>query len=54
VARTKKKPYTGSKKFDRSCRNHGACPYCKANRTFSDKKVRLVTEDELVEEKNND
>jgi len=34
MSRTYKKAYTGSKRFDSSCRNHGSCPYCKANRTF--------------------
>jgi len=27
-----RKPYYGSKDFDRSCRNHGGCPVCEANR----------------------
>lgn len=29
-----RKQYTGSKSFDYSCRNHGDCPCCKANRLF--------------------
>lgn len=28
----KRKPYKKSKAFDTSCRNHGSCPWCKANR----------------------
>ena len=24
----KRKPYKGSKAVDRTCRNHGTCPYC--------------------------
>lgn len=28
----KRKPYRKSKAFDRSCRNHGTCGYCKNNR----------------------
>lgn len=27
-----RKPYTGSKVFDPSCRNHGGCPWCEENR----------------------
>ena len=27
-----RKQYTGSKSFDYSCRNHGDCPCCRANR----------------------
>lgn len=29
-----RKPYTGSKRFDRSCRNHGGCSFCEGNRRF--------------------
>ena len=31
----KRKPYHGSKKFDRSCRSGGNCPWCEENRTHS-------------------
>lgn len=34
----KRKEYRGSKRFDRTCRNHGYCSYCRNNRTFSTKK----------------
>ena len=34
MSRTRKSPYTGSKRFDKTCRNHGSCPYCRDNRTF--------------------
>ena len=27
-----RQPYRKSKRFDRSCRNHGSCPYCRDNR----------------------
>ena len=27
-----RKPYSGSKSFDRTCRNHGSCDWCKENR----------------------
>lgn len=34
-----RKPYTGSKVFFSSCRNHGGCPWCTENRRhkFRDK-----------------
>lgn len=32
MSRSRKRPYTGSKRFDRTCRNHGACPWCRGNR----------------------
>jgi len=28
-----RQPYRRSKRFDRTCRNHGSCPRCKADRT---------------------
>ena len=40
MSRTKRKAYTKSKRFDSSCRNHGGCGYCQANRTWFDKKHR--------------
>lgn len=33
----RRKPYRGSKRFDRSCRNHGSCGYCERNRKYSSK-----------------
>lgn len=27
-----RKPYSGSKAIDRSCRNHGGCPWCEGSR----------------------
>lgn len=28
----KRKPYTGIKAIDATCRNHGSCPWCEGNR----------------------
>lgn len=28
----RRKPYRGAKAIDRSCRNHGGCPWCEGNR----------------------
>lgn len=30
-----RKQYRRSKRFDRTCRNHGSCPYCESNRLFN-------------------
>lgn len=30
----KRKPYTGGKAIDRTCRNHGGCEWCKTNRLY--------------------
>lgn len=37
-----RQPYRGSKSFDRSCRNHGGCPYCEGNRTISRKRLKIA------------
>jgi hypothetical protein len=29
-----RKDYRGAAAIDRSCRNHGSCPYCKRNRAL--------------------
>lgn len=33
-----RKPYYGSKDFDKTCRNHGSCPWCLENRMHKDMK----------------
>jgi hypothetical protein len=45
----KRKPYYKSKRFDRSCRNHGSCGYCEGNRTHHNKK-----REPLIEENTNE
>lgn len=39
-----RKPYRKSKAIDKSCRNHGGCPWCKANRMYQITKEKLRTE----------
>lgn len=46
-----RKPHYGSKVFDWSCRNHGACSYCYDNRMHSDRK-RLLTVKEEIKDNN--
>ena len=29
-----RKPYHGSKAIDKTCRNHGGCPWCEENRMY--------------------
>lgn len=38
MSRTKRKPYTGSKAVDTSCRSHGNCPACARARKAKDAK----------------
>lgn len=45
----KRKPYKGSKVFDKSCRNHGGCDWCKGNRLYKFKKEEEKTLDKLKE-----
>jgi hypothetical protein len=47
----KREQYRKSLRFDRSCRNHGSCPYCERNRTFSGKRSLVKhNTDEQVDE----
>jgi len=48
--KTKRKPFSGAKRVDPQCRNHGSCPYCKDNRTFFDKRKRIIADMKLKEE----
>lgn len=45
----KRKRYYGAKAIDRTCRNHGSCPYCTANRLYKNKKRLLKALDKLAE-----
>lgn len=47
MSRTIKNAYTGSKKFSKSCRNSGNCPYCRGNRVYSSKKRLTEAVDKL-------
>lgn len=41
----------GSKQFDKSCRNHGSCPWCQANRSHKNKRrVPLQYDEVFLEE----
>jgi len=43
MSRTRKKPYTKSKRFDKTCRNNGSCPHCRGNRQYKNKKQDVQT-----------
>lgn len=47
-----RKEYKDSRAFDRSCRNHGSCNYCKNNRTYQYKKALSIAKDEEKEYNN--
>lgn len=51
MSRTKKRSYTKSKRFDKTCRNHGSCSYCYGNRMHKVLKklipIKKQIEDEL-------
>lgn len=45
----KRKPYRGSRRFDKTCRNHGSCTYCVDNRTYSNRKLADAAQSQLKE-----
>ena len=50
-----RKPYHGSRRFDALCRNHGACEYCKRNRTHNlEKTAKFAEKDIELAKKAND
>ena len=40
-----RKQYYGSKAIDKSCRNHGGCPWCEENRNHKHRKREQAMED---------
>lgn len=44
-----RKPWRGSKNFDKSCRNHGGCDFCKDNRLYSSNKAMEAVKEQLKE-----
>ena len=42
-------PFRRSKRFDRTCRCHGSCGYCRANRLFNQKRAEMATDKRTVE-----
>ena len=40
-----RKQYYGSKAVDKSCRNHGGCPWCEENRNHKHRKREQAMED---------
>ena len=44
--REKRQPYRGSGRFDRTCRNHGRCPYCANNRRHPQRKQEITLKEQ--------
>lgn len=44
-----RKPYTGAKAIDRTCRNHGSCGWCKSNRLYKQNKLDEASRQALEE-----
>lgn len=49
MARTIRNAYTGSKRFDKSCRAHGGCGYCEGNRTVATKRAKAAADAQTQE-----
>lgn len=45
----KRKPYTGGKAVDTSCRNHGSCDWCQKNRQYHNLKEQNSMEQQWQE-----
>lgn len=47
-----RKPFRKANRFDRSCRCHGSCDYCRSNRQIHDLRKRLSADEQLKEYRN--
>ena len=47
----KRKPYTGAKAIDCTCRNHGGCDWCKSNRLYQQLKMDEASRQALEKNK---
>lgn len=45
----RRKRYRGSKRHDRSRRNHGGCSWCEGNRTLQTQRARDAANEQLQE-----
>ena len=43
----KRRKYRRSKAFDKTCRNHGSCPYCEGGRLYQRKKAEKAAEEQI-------
>ena len=50
MGKERRKVYRGGKAIDKTCRNHGGCPACLANRLHSDTKHKQAADDKLKEQ----
>lgn len=48
-----RKPYSGAKAVDSTCRNHGSCSWCQRNRIHKNEKRELTATQRLEDFKNN-
>lgn len=44
-----RKPYTGAKAIDCTCRNHGSCDWCKNNRLYQQNRMEEASRQALEE-----
>ena len=45
-----RKQYRGAKAIDKSCRNHGSCPWCERNRKHKFRDKRPMDEERMEDE----
>ena len=50
---TYKHTYSKSKAVNKSCRNHGDCPYCRSNRLYQYIRIQQSANDKLKYYRNN-
>lgn len=51
MSRTTRRKFTGSKRFDPTCRSHGSCPWCEGSRLHAARKREASAEEQEREAK---
>lgn len=54
IGKEHRKPYRGSKAYDKTCRNHGGCPACLSNRLHSTNKRKQAADNQIKEANQNE
>lgn len=44
----RRQPYYRSQRFDRTCRNHGSCPYCANGRMHKHRRREPIPDDNMI------
>lgn len=47
MSRTRRQPYRKSRRFDKTCRCHGSCPWCRDDRLYQARRAEAAARYEM-------